>query len=171
MSGVFAAPVTEWIVFLCIGGVCRMLAVAAIAAALALPLSASPVRAAQTPLVIQNDHGGLLLARIDQLRQLVASQTPVEIRGAVCHSTCTMLLGLPNVCVSPTTAFGFHGPSRTGAPLEPALFERASQLIASFYPEDLREWYLTSARHHISDFVQKTGAELIGMGVKRCAET
>lgn len=130
-----------------------------------------PNTPADRPLIIQNDRGGLLTDRIHQLRKLVTSQAPVEIRGEVCHSTCTMLLGLPDVCVSPDTRFGFHGPSKSGAPLKPEVFERASRVIASFYPNDLRDWYMSSARYRIAEHEEKTGAELIEFGIPRCADS
>jgi hypothetical protein len=130
----------------------------------------SPATAAQRrqPVVIENDRGGLLLERIRQIRMLVENPAPVEIRGEICHSTCTLFLSLPDVCVLPTTRFGFHGPSFGGAALAPDPFERASQVIAGFYPKDLRRWYLSVARHRSSGLAEKTGAELIAMGVTRC---
>ncbi|WP_422049771.1 hypothetical protein [Shimia sp.] len=136
-----------------------------------ISLAAMPEVPADAPLIIHNDRGGLLTDRIHQLRNLVTTQTPVEIRGEVCHSTCTMLLGLPDVCVSPNTRFGFHGPSKSGAPIKPEVFERASRVIASFYPNDLRDWYMSSARYHIAEHEEKTGAELIKLGIPRCANS
>jgi hypothetical protein len=71
------------------------------------------------PYVVRNDRGGVVRDRLRELNQLRASGRPVEIRGNVCFSTCTMLLGLPQTCVDPDTVFGFHGPSRRGPPMAP----------------------------------------------------
>lgn len=130
--------------------------------------AAMPKERGAQVLIVENDPGGLLLERLAQLRLLVAQDTQVEIRGDICHSSCTMLLSLPDVCVLPETVFGFHGPSYAGRPLEPIKFERVSRLIAQFYPDNLRHWYLTKARHHIDGYKEKTGSELIAMGFKRC---
>ena len=134
-------------------------------------MAAVPPPEPKPAVVIGNDYGGLLLERIEQVRALLAANRPIEIRGEFCLSTCTMLLSLPNVCTRPATAFGFHGPSYAGRPLDPALFERASQVIASFYPPELRNWYLEAARFEIVEYSAKTGQDLIDMGiVKPCAE-
>lgn len=132
-------------------------------------LAAQPPMQPTIALVVGNDRGGLITDRLQQMRQLLIQSQPVEIRGDVCYSTCTMLLGLPDVCVSPQTAFGFHGPSESGRILDTATFETASQIIAGFYPSALRDWYLSSARYQIENVTQRSGADLIAMGVKPCA--
>ncbi len=118
--------------------------------------------------IIGDDRGGALLARVQQIRSISQDQSRVEIRGRMCFSSCTLLLGLPDVCVLPTTVFGFHGPSYSGAPLPGDLFERVSGFIASHYPEDLRPWYLQVARHKLQDVETRTGADLIAMGIAAC---
>ena len=119
--------------------------------------------------VVGDDRGGLITDRLQQMRQLLNHAQPVEIRGDVCFSTCMMLLGLPDVCVSPQTAFGFHGPSRFGRELDPAVFEKASQVIAGFYPTQLRQWYLAEARFQIDSLSKRSGADMIAMGIRPCA--
>jgi len=119
-------------------------------------------------IIIGDDRGGALLARVQQIRSISQDQTRVEIRGGMCFSSCTLLLGLPDVCVLPTTVFGFHGPSYSGTPLPDDLFHRVSAFIASHYPEDLRPWYLQVARHKLKDVETRTGADLIDMGVAAC---
>lgn len=139
-----------------------------------LTLASAPSQAAQAwprlvaPLIIENDYGGYLLDRLRQIETLRGTAQPVEIRGEVCYSTCTMLLGLDTVCVLPTTTFGFHGPSRAGDPLPPDLFDRASRIIASFYPGDLRRWYLAHARHELHAVLHRSGRDLIALGVPEC---
>ncbi|KPN61621.1 hypothetical protein SAMN04488527_10652 [Aliiroseovarius crassostreae] len=58
-----------------------------------------------------------------------------------------MFLGAGNVCVSPETTFGFHGPFRFGARLSAAEFDEWSNLIASHYPALVKTWYIHKARH------------------------
>ncbi|MEM6308581.1 MAG: hypothetical protein AAF754_00920 [Pseudomonadota bacterium] len=134
-----------------------------------VPRAAQPALQTNAAMIIGDDRGGLLTDRLHQMRRLLIRSQPVEIRGDVCFSTCTMLLGLPNVCVSPKTAFGFHGPSRSGQALDGDTFETASQIIAGFYPVPLRAWYLSTARHQIQGVALRSGQELIAMGVKTCA--
>lgn len=142
---------------------------------LALPISLtvpSPVTSqqgiARPPLVVQNDVGGPLRSRIHAIIELKQSARPVRIIGDVCYSTCTLYIGLAETCVSPDTVFGFHGPSAYGKPLDPASFERASQLIAAHYPEPVRNWYLKIARHEITGLFKVKGAVLINLGVAQC---
>ena len=144
----------------------RCLAVLAFAG-LAGSVGAQGMRDA-APLVVRNDPGGLLTTRLTQIRQLASSGRPVRIEGRYCYSTCTMLITLPGACVDPETVFGFHGPSRFGAPLTPEEFENASRVIAAHYPAPLRDWYLREGRMTISGFYRISGAELIRLGVRAC---
>lgn len=118
--------------------------------------------------VVGNDRGGLLLDRIENIRQLRATGQPVHIQGRICYSTCTMYLGLEQTCISPQTTFGFHGPSSYGRALDADLFRRTSSAIARHYPEPLREWYMREGRHEIRSIYRFSGAEIIKMGVKQC---
>lgn len=122
------------------------------------------------PYVVKNDRGGFIRTRLAQLRTLRASGQPVQIRGQVCYSTCTMLLGLPNTCVSPKTEFGFHGPSKMGRPLPPDRFEYFSQVIAQYYPEPLRNWYMKTGRNRFGSLYRISGSTIIRLGVKSCEE-
>ena len=119
-------------------------------------------------LIVRNDRGGLLRERLREIGQLRRQRRPVEIRGAVCFSTCTMFLGLPNTCISPNTTFGFHGPSSYGRPLDPATFDRASEIIARYYPEPLQEWYMEDGRFKIRSITRIKGSNIIRMGIRAC---
>ena len=121
----------------------------------------------QVPYVVRSDYGGSVQTRLRDISALRASGRKVEIRGDVCMSSCTMLLGLQNACVHPATTFGFHGPSRNGAPLDRSLFNQISWIIAGHYPADLRIWYITVARHTLTDVHTLKGAELIRMGAAK----
>jgi len=146
---------------------------AALTLALTLIGGGNEVRAqtlvsAQRPLVIQNDRGGVLTQRLREIRALRQSRRPIEIRGGVCFSTCTMYLGLPNTCISPNTTFGFHGPSSYGRALDPEMFNRASRVISRFYPAPLKSWYMNEARYQINTIAKVKGANIIRMGVRAC---
>ena len=117
---------------------------------------------------ISNDRGGLLLDRIAELQQLRRTGQSVRITGNICYSTCTMFLGLPQTCVSPSTTFGFHGPSSYGRPLEPALFEEASKVMAEHYPAVLKDWYMKTGRYEIVDVYRFRGSDIIKMGIQSC---
>ena len=116
------------------------------------------------PYIVQSDSGGSVKKRLEDIYALRISQRRVEIRGAACLSSCTLLLGLSNACVSPTTVFGFHGPSRRGRPLSKQQFEQVSRIIAAQYPPEIQFWYLNEARFALADMNMRTGAELIAIG-------
>ena len=137
-------------------------------ASFAAALPPSPVRAEQPLYVVGNDHGGYLRDRLIELRNLQRSGKRVEIRGQVCFSTCTMFLGLPDTCISPNTIFGFHGPSRNGQQLARKDFDYFSRVIADYYPEALREWFMEEGRNRISGIHKVRGSEIIRMGVPAC---
>lgn len=120
------------------------------------------------PLIVTNDRGGLLRVRLREIGELRREGRPVEIRGRVCFSTCTLFLGLPDTCISPSTTFGFHGPSSFGFALDPATFDRASKIIARYYPEPLRTWYMETGRHRTAGVYRVRGSDIIAMGIAAC---
>lgn len=130
------------------------------------PVSAGP--SAMVVKVIHNDRGGVVGARAQEIHTIQLRQQRVEIRGKVCLSTCTMFLGAGDVCVNPNTKFGFHGPSYYGRPLKPEQFEYWSQVIASYYPAGLKEWYLTTGRYKSKGYYTMSGTQLIALGVASC---
>jgi len=113
---------------------------------------------------VRNDRGGTLRARLFEIQNLRQSGQPVRISGSVCQSTCTMFLGLPQTCISPQTEFGFHGPSSFGIPLSPEVFEQASRIIADHYPDAIKQWYMTKARHSIWGLHRIPGSQIIDWG-------
>ncbi|SFJ56532.1 hypothetical protein [Celeribacter neptunius] len=127
--------------------------------------------ASSIPYIVPTDYGGSVKKRLSDIYALRKSARKVEITGAACMSSCTMLLGLENTCVDPKTVFGFHGPSRNGQPLEPALFDQVSKIISRHYPAELQVWYMTVARYNLSGINTMTGAELIRLGAARSCET
>jgi hypothetical protein len=123
---------------------------------------------AQQSLIVGNDRGGLVATRAREVDSIKRLGQRVEIRGTVCYSTCTMYLGASDVCVSPNTTFGFHGPSRSGAPLPTDQFERWSRLMASYYNQPLQQWFLQQGRYKINDVYRMSGSQLIALGYRTC---
>jgi len=119
-------------------------------------------------IVIGNDRGGLIRERLLRISSLRHSGTPVRIEGDFCYSSCTLYLGLEQTCVRPTTTFGFHGPSFGGRPMPAPDFEYTSQIMATYYPPAIRDWFLNEARHEIRAVARVSGAELIRHGIRAC---
>ncbi|MGR3377410.1 hypothetical protein [Salipiger abyssi] len=118
--------------------------------------------------VIGNDPGGRLKPRFEEIRRMRARGDRVEIRGSYCLSACTLYLGAGNVCVSPATRFGFHGPSYLSDPISSERFDYWSRRMAQHYPPQVSSWFLTRARYVTRGYMSLSGAELIRMGVPRC---
>lgn len=145
---------------------------ALVGATLLSAVPTQPVEAAQARSVlrVRNDPGGVLADRVAYVNQLRARGTQVRIEAGYCNSACTMYLGLPNVCVSRRATFGFHGPMSQfyGMPLPAAEFEYWSGVMASYYPGQIRGWYMQKARYTLVGTEQLTGRQLIRMGVREC---
>ncbi|MCR8723857.1 hypothetical protein [Frigidibacter sp. ROC022] len=118
---------------------------------------------------VSGDPGGPVETRVALVEQLRASHARVEIVGG-CWSACTMFLSLPNVCVARSARLGFHGPSSgiPGIGLAPERFDYYSRLMAAYYPEPLRSWFLAEGRHITVGFTRLRGAQLIRMGIREC---
>lgn len=128
----------------------------------------SVVAQSASVIVIGSNLGGRVDVRANQVIDIRSRKQRVKITGNICLSSCTMYLGAGDVCISPTTVFGFHGPSFYGAPLSEASFEYWSDVVASFYKEPLQRWYMQTARHSISKVHRISGAKLIKMGYAQC---
>lgn len=142
---------------------------AILAALIGLTCAASAaVAQTRAVLVVGNDRGGLVGARAQEIESLRALGHRVEIRGDICYSACTMYLGAGDVCVSPDTTFGFHGPSRNGQALPPDQFDHWSRVMARFYNAPLQSWFMNEGRYEQADVYRFSGAQLIEMGYPRC---
>jgi hypothetical protein len=124
--------------------------------------------AAQRVVVIGDDRGGYVGERAQLVASLRADAARVEIRGSICFSACTMYLGAGDVCVSPETRFGFHGPSRFGQALSTLEFEHWSEVMARHYAEPLRQWFMEGPRYESRTLIEVSGAELIRLGYAAC---
>ncbi|QDC09113.1 hypothetical protein FHY55_07590 [Oceanicola sp. D3] len=118
--------------------------------------------------IVGSDRGGFIRVRLAEIKELKAEKRRVEIRGKVCFSTCTMYLGVEDVCVSPKTTFGFHGPAMAVGRMSPAQFDYVSRVIASHYPEPIANWYLAEGRTRTSGLYRMSGQNLIRLGVPAC---
>lgn len=118
--------------------------------------------------IIGNDRGGLIGARVIEVAQLNAENRRIELRGRICYSSCTLYLGADDLCIMPETIFGFHGPSRYGAPLAVAQFEHWSHVMAQHYNAPLRAWFLRDARHDTNGIRRIRGEKLIALGYPAC---
>lgn len=132
-------------------------------------LAVAPLAAvAQQVIRIGDDYGGLVAERARIVDQIRAAHARVEIRGNICFSACTMYLGAGDVCVLPGTTFGFHGPMRNGQALSPHDLDHWSAVMARYYSEPLRTWYMANARYRTWDAAELTGADLIRLGYPAC---
>lgn len=144
----------------------RLLGGLATAAALFCAAGASAQQSRS--IVIGVDFGGVIDQRANVVNRIRALGQNVQIRGPICLSSCTMYLGAGDVCVTPNVTFGFHGPSSYGRPLHPADFEYWSRVIASHYPAQLSNWFMSTARHRINGYYRVSGAQLIQLGIRQC---
>jgi len=121
------------------------------------------------PLVVTNDRGGSVKDRIELFKSLQSSGQPVEIRGS-CYSSCTMYLGLDNVCVASNAKLAFHGPSYLDHEMPQERFDHWTRLMAGYYPPAIARWFMSEARYVRGDenFLSIRGKNLIEHGIQAC---
>ena len=119
--------------------------------------------------IIRYDMGGSVEQRIHEVEKLRASGTSVRIEGT-CVSACTLYLGLAKSCVAPNARLGFHGPRTrlVGIPMPRKDFDRQSLRMATYYPGQIRRWFMTEARMITQDYYTITGAQAAAMGARLC---
>lgn len=125
--------------------------------------------AAFATVTVRNDVGGSIPARVAEIEALRASGEPVRIIDA-CASACTMYLTLPNTCVMRHARLLFHGPQTQfyGVGLTKEDFELWSSVVASYYPKEIKEEYLSSWRYTTVGAVEISGSQAIQMGARDC---
>lgn len=140
-----------------------------IAALAALFLMSVP--AASKEIQVVDDPGGRIVDRMVQIEIANKTNAQFQIIGEYCHSSCTMLLGADDVCISPETMFGFHGPHRfKRAKMTVDEFDRQSASLSQYYPHPIRSWFMSKARFVGPDeLLFVSGEHLIGLGIKECA--
>ena len=111
------------------------------------------------PVIVMKDVGGLVAdyqARTEQYRA-----EGREVRLHECRSACTLALGLPNVCVYPSSLLKFHKAYDWNTKVRDEAV--SAQLIAAYPPAvQARLGGLTR------EYRVLTGAELIALGVRDC---
>ncbi len=129
------------------------------------------VAATSKEIQVGNDPGGRIVDRMVQIEIANRTDAQFQIIGDYCHSSCTMLLGADDVCISPQTIFGFHGPHRSNRKKMSAdEFARKSASLSSYYPSPVRNWFMSKARFAgPNELLFVTGEYLIGLGVQECA--
>ena len=108
-------------------------------------------------LTIRSDGGGNIHDYADLVETMGSKQVRIE---GVCKSSCTMFLGMENVCVSPTAFFGFHGPSSNDESIRHLM--NLVEKIAEHHPAAIgklfrEDWGLDQ------DFTWLTGAEVLAL--------
>lgn len=101
-------------------------------------------------LVVEDDYGGAVLARLIQVEKLERTQTPVVVSG-ICASACTLYLTLPNTCTAPEALWMFHplhaDPTSSLAAFVTDIFgprdpfaRTLSRTSMARFPKDLAAW-------------------------------
>lgn len=127
-----------------------------VAAAFLAAITASAAHAE----TVRTDRGGNILARYHQIQQMNATGAGYELSGRACLSSCTMFLGLDDVCIHADTVFGFHAPSVFFRSMTDREFQATTGLIASHYPDPIARQFMDSWRHD-QRLTRVTGAEII----------
>ena len=117
-------------------------------------------RAADGRVVVEDDRGGPI-TEYEQKRAMLAYHPAGIILCGNIGSAATIFVSLPNACACPDALFHFHG-ARVGIHHSP----EGTAVMASYYPEPLRDWYLREAAHLIlTDYATLTARELAAMNV------
>lgn len=138
------------------------------------PPPASPTRPVDVLRITAPDFGGDVTARILHVRSLDAAGTRVEIDTGTCLSACTFYLSMDDVCVTPDSRFGFHGPLH---PISILLVPIAYPGPNGDYTRDVMVRmfdHLPELRAFVAEAVQSpyfsymNGEDVIAMGIERC---
>ncbi len=114
-----------------------------------------------SPVVVVKDYGGYVNEYAAQTESYRRSGREVRIHE--CHSACTMALSLPNVCVYRDSIFKFH---QAYDPRNHVTNWAVTDELYRTYPDAVRERLGMPTK----TFTIMRGTELIGLGVRDCAE-
>ncbi len=91
----------------------------------------------ETPaaLSIYVDTGGRVKLYAEKIAEV--SHKEIRILGT-CMSSCTMFLGMKNVCVADNATIGFHGPSSEKHWDDPVYMRELAFEISALYPAELK---------------------------------
>jgi hypothetical protein len=113
------------------------------------------------PVIVMKDVGGLVADYQSQTAIYRASEREVRLRE--CRSACTMALGLPNVCVYPSSTLKFHF---AYDPRNHQTNPQVSQQLFDSYPAAVQARLGTLTRN----YKVLSGSELIKLGIRDCNE-
>lgn len=116
-------------------------------------------RAPGNKFIVVFDEGGWIESYQKQVEGFIRTGTNVEIRG-LCASACTMYLGVPNVCVHPTSELMFHGSIPV---LAEETKDEGDETMSQHYTPELKQWYNRNAKHLQFVFKSLSGQELHDM--------
>ena len=114
-------------------------------------------------LAIANDMGGALPDYEAQYWSAAFAAREVTITGK-CYSACT--IWLKSACITRSASLGFH--HAVGIPPSHRDWDATTRWIASYYPPQIAQWFLSQARFS-SSMVILGGSEAIRMGARECA--
>lgn len=87
---------------------------------------------------VTDNSGGNVLEMVRTRERLARSGRYVRIRG-YCRSACTILITMPNACLSRHARIGFHAPRLPGTRIIPPYVD---EIMGSFYRNGIRDrWF------------------------------
>jgi len=111
-------------------------------------------------ILIEDDKGGVISEYEKERVKLASDPSGVVLCGKI-GSAATIFVSLPNACSCPDALFNFHGSTK-----DFRYSPEGTAILASYYPEPLRSWYLREASHLLfTDHVTLTARELDAMNV------
>lgn len=111
-------------------------------------------------ILIEDDKGGFISEYEKERVKLASAPSGVVLCGEI-ESAATIFVSLPNACSCPDALFNFHGSTKNFR-----YSPEGTAILASYYPEPLRSWYLREASHLLfTDHATLTARELDAMNV------
>lgn len=111
-------------------------------------------------ILIEDDKGGVISEYEKERVKLASDPSGVVLCGKI-GSAATIFVSLPNACSCPDALFNFHGSTKNFR-----YSPEGTAILASYYPEPLRSWYLREASHLLfTDHATLTARELDAMNV------
>lgn len=119
-----------------------------------------------SPVVINNDGGGLVDSYEEAVRRYTIEGREVRIKGS-CRSACILSLSVPNVCVYPSAVVKAHNAYEQNTGIRRP--DVTARMLSSL-PTRIQ----SKLRGQISDLYNShtilTGNELIKLGVRQCGD-
>lgn len=111
-------------------------------------------------ILIEDDKGGVISEYEKERVKLASDPSGVVLCGKI-GSAATIFVSLPNACSCPDALFNFHGSTKNFR-----YSPEGTAILASYYPEPLRSWYLREASYLLfTDHATLTARELDAMNV------